>query len=157
MAVDINSTVAKEALFARKSLFFSGFSLSRPNCLSFRNKKRLIPYTFSAETLHILGRKSTKPRPEFFAIEGKWETIALYVLGTICCFYPFHLFVLCSKSLCFPSLKKSLFLGWHGPPILCSYYSNTLVIKGAWYQKSCANARSRVTAEDCVNPKTNFF
>ena len=70
VAVDINSTVAKKALFAPKSLLFRPFPFFAQTAFhSVTND--VIFLTLSAETFHILGRNSTYPRPRFLDKEGK--------------------------------------------------------------------------------------
>ena len=73
VAVDINSTVAKKALFARKSLLFRPFSFFAQTAFhSVTNEANFL--TLSAGTLHTFGRGSTYPLPGSLDKEGKWKT-----------------------------------------------------------------------------------
>ena len=74
VAVDINSTVAKKALFARKSLLFRPFPFFAQTAFHSVTNDAIF-LTFSAETLHTFGQDSTYPRPRSLDKEGKWETI----------------------------------------------------------------------------------
>ena len=73
VAVDINSTVAKKALFARKSLLFRPFPFFAQNAFhSVTNDVNFL--TLSAGTLHTFGQDPTHPRPRSLDKEGKWKT-----------------------------------------------------------------------------------
>lgn len=118
---------------------------------------RLFSFTFSAETLHILGRESTKSRPRYFATEGKWKTTALLPMNDLQLF-PYLLFVLCSKGLCFPSLKKSSFLGWHATSCLI------LILFEHFGNRQESDFRNRMPTSEVVwrtktvsNQKQTFF
>ena len=73
VAVDIDSAVAKKALFARKSLLFRPFPFFAQTAFhSVTNDVKFL--TLSAGTLHTFGRDPTHPRPRSLDKEGKWET-----------------------------------------------------------------------------------
>ena len=69
VAADINSMVAKKALFARKSLLFRPFPFFVQTAFHSVTNDAIF-LTLSAETLHTFGQDSTHPRPRSLDKEG---------------------------------------------------------------------------------------